>query len=192
MVIEGMVEHCGLDLEKNPEAVDSRPGSCWPGWWKRPYDDPDITIELKSAAPVADVRLPGLGIENTGVAHQLLPGMGRVDVDLYNTRVGGDLQALQTFVRGRVIAFQRDGQLEFRGGVLNGRQQVQPVEQIRQRRQEHEQVAVAGFHAQCGAHKVTGFPIWGVRNLLRLLARWALPMIDQAGVAGVHFTEVGR
>lgn len=29
-----------LALKPDPQAVDSRPPSCWPGWWRRPFDDP--------------------------------------------------------------------------------------------------------------------------------------------------------
>jgi len=30
-------DKCGLQLESDPKAVDSRPESSWPGWWKRPF-----------------------------------------------------------------------------------------------------------------------------------------------------------
>ncbi|MCK5861755.1 MAG: FAD-dependent oxidoreductase, partial [Candidatus Hydrogenedentes bacterium] len=40
-LVDGMTEHCGLVCEKDREAVDSRPESAWPGWWKHPYDDAD-------------------------------------------------------------------------------------------------------------------------------------------------------
>ncbi len=39
-VIQQMVEQCGWALEKNDTAIDSRPESKWPGWWRRPFDDP--------------------------------------------------------------------------------------------------------------------------------------------------------
>lgn len=29
-----------LPLNRDPQAVDSRPPTCWPGWWRRPMDDP--------------------------------------------------------------------------------------------------------------------------------------------------------
>ena len=32
----------GLNLEVNPEAVDSRSESSWPGWWKRPYSNNEL------------------------------------------------------------------------------------------------------------------------------------------------------
>jgi glycerol-3-phosphate dehydrogenase len=37
-LIEGLVKENGLSLKKNPDAIDSRPDSSWPGWWKRPYE----------------------------------------------------------------------------------------------------------------------------------------------------------
>ena len=39
-VIQQMVEHCGLALTKNDRAIDGRPETKWPGWWRRPFDDP--------------------------------------------------------------------------------------------------------------------------------------------------------
>jgi len=32
-------DKCELELENDPKAVDSRPESSWPGWWKRPFDN---------------------------------------------------------------------------------------------------------------------------------------------------------
>jgi glycerol-3-phosphate dehydrogenase len=38
---QGLVDRCGLSAIENPQAVDGRPDSCWPGWWRRPFDDPE-------------------------------------------------------------------------------------------------------------------------------------------------------
>ncbi len=38
-LIEGMVEHCGLELSNDSEAIDERPETSWPGWWRRPFED---------------------------------------------------------------------------------------------------------------------------------------------------------
>jgi glycerol-3-phosphate dehydrogenase len=40
-LIEGLVEHCGLRLSENPEAHDNREESSWPGWWTRPFENPE-------------------------------------------------------------------------------------------------------------------------------------------------------
>ena len=39
-VIQQMVEQCGLALTKNDRAIDGRPETKWPGWWRRPFDNP--------------------------------------------------------------------------------------------------------------------------------------------------------
>lgn len=39
-VIRRMQDECGLELVKNPAAVDSRSESRWPGWFNRPFEDP--------------------------------------------------------------------------------------------------------------------------------------------------------
>lgn len=38
-LIGQLIDHCGLALEPNPNAIDSRPDDRMPGWWTKPYDD---------------------------------------------------------------------------------------------------------------------------------------------------------
>lgn len=38
-VLRRMNFECGLALARNPQAVDSRPDSKWPGWYRRPFED---------------------------------------------------------------------------------------------------------------------------------------------------------
>ncbi len=40
-LLEGMVEEGWLPFEEDPEASFSRPESCLPGWWRRPFEDPE-------------------------------------------------------------------------------------------------------------------------------------------------------
>ncbi|MEX0611253.1 MAG: FAD-dependent oxidoreductase [Pirellulales bacterium] len=44
-VIQQMTEQCGLAFEKNNEAVDHRPETKWPGWWRQPFDNPERLAE---------------------------------------------------------------------------------------------------------------------------------------------------
>ncbi|MBD3289575.1 FAD-dependent oxidoreductase [candidate division KSB1 bacterium] len=37
-LIEGLKKECGVSLKPDPQAVDSRPESSLPGWWKHPYE----------------------------------------------------------------------------------------------------------------------------------------------------------
>lgn len=37
---EGLAAHCGLKLEARPDALEERRESSWPGWWRRPFEDP--------------------------------------------------------------------------------------------------------------------------------------------------------
>jgi glycerol-3-phosphate dehydrogenase len=39
-VVQQMASQCGLTLEPSPLATDSRTEARWPGWWRRPFDDP--------------------------------------------------------------------------------------------------------------------------------------------------------
>ena len=41
-LVEELHEKCGLLLEKDSEALDSRPGSNWPGWWNRPFANGEL------------------------------------------------------------------------------------------------------------------------------------------------------
>ena len=125
--------------------------------------------------------------------HQLAPVVGRVDVDLDDTRVGRDLQQRQARVaRGRV-AFEHDlhAQLGRRG--FDRRDQVEVVLQAGQRRHEDVQhaalAAVLGLGLRAiGAHRVAhlhaqrsaGDP---VRGLLAL--RCARRIGAELGVRGL-------
>lgn len=44
-LIDQLHDKIGLELEINPEAVDSRSEETWPGWWKRRYDDEELVKE---------------------------------------------------------------------------------------------------------------------------------------------------
>lgn len=39
-VIDRLRTECGMSLHRNERAVDSRAECKWPGWWRRPFDDP--------------------------------------------------------------------------------------------------------------------------------------------------------
>jgi glycerol-3-phosphate dehydrogenase len=45
-VIQCMVDQCGLELVKNENAIDCRPETKWPGWWRRPFDDRQRVAEF--------------------------------------------------------------------------------------------------------------------------------------------------
>ena len=38
-------DELGLNLEENPDAIDSRPENKWPGWWKPRYDNKESVKE---------------------------------------------------------------------------------------------------------------------------------------------------
>jgi glycerol-3-phosphate dehydrogenase len=52
-LVEGMAEHCGLELTREPPVVDERPESSWPGWWRRPFDDAEAVARRPDYARVA-------------------------------------------------------------------------------------------------------------------------------------------
>ena len=41
-LVKELNKKCGLRLENNPNALDSRPESSWPGWWKRPFSNGEL------------------------------------------------------------------------------------------------------------------------------------------------------
>ena len=41
-LVKELSDKCGLHLEKDITAIDSRPESSWPGWWKPPYSNGKI------------------------------------------------------------------------------------------------------------------------------------------------------
>jgi len=42
-LVDELHEKCGLQLQKDPKALDFRPESTWPGWWKRPFANGELT-----------------------------------------------------------------------------------------------------------------------------------------------------
>ena len=44
-VARHMQQQCGLELQANASAIDSRPESKWPGWWRPPWKDRERTRE---------------------------------------------------------------------------------------------------------------------------------------------------
>jgi len=44
-VLRQMNELCGLELQKNETACDSRSETAWPGWWRRPFDEPQRIVD---------------------------------------------------------------------------------------------------------------------------------------------------
>jgi hypothetical protein len=71
-----------------------------------------------------------------------------MDVDLDHAGVGRDPIAPDARIERRRIAFDRHGQLQFRGDGFHGTDQIDPVFDDRQRRKEYGQLAAAHLHAQ--------------------------------------------
>jgi L-2-hydroxyglutarate oxidase LhgO len=42
-VIDQMSLQCGLPVKRRPNAIDERPETRWPGWWRRPFEDSERT-----------------------------------------------------------------------------------------------------------------------------------------------------
>ena len=38
-LVDGMQKELGLELSPDTDALDSRPESAWPGWWRRPFEN---------------------------------------------------------------------------------------------------------------------------------------------------------
>ena len=75
-------------------------------------------------------------------------------VDLDYARVGGHLDALEPVVVGCFVAFEHHGRTGLPGGSLDGGDEVEPVLEMGQGRQEQVQDAVAWFGAEGSADKV--------------------------------------
>ena len=99
----------------------------------------------------AQAGLMGLLVEDFGVADQLIPGFRRMDIDLDDAWIGGDVEAFEAPVVGRLIAFQAHRHPQLGGGGLDVGQQIQIVLQIVHWRQEYMQTAVTRLHTQGGA-----------------------------------------
>ena len=100
----------------------------------------------------AQARLARVFIERGGVRHQLLPIGGGMDVHFDDAGIGRHFNHAQARIVRRRVALDDHRHFQMRGGVFDGRQQVDIVFGHRQRRHEHEQTAVASLDAQGGAH----------------------------------------
>ena len=85
---------------------------------------PAVEHEFFGAQP----RLPRLFVERRRVAHQLVPAVGRMDVDLDHAGVGRDLEMVQPMIVRRRVAFDHDRQCASSArGLLDRGDQVEVV-----------------------------------------------------------------
>ena len=89
------------------------------------------------------------GIVQKGRAiHDLAEGARRMNIDLNDARVWGNLQHPQAGIVWRRITFQDDLPIQFGRRLLDRRQELQVVLKMRQRRHEDIQVCIAHFDAK--------------------------------------------
>ena len=135
--------------------------------------------------------LPGLFVEEFGAFYQLVPGGGRLYVDLDDTGVWRDPEIAQTCIRWRLVAFQQHRAMQLFGGGLNGSHQLQVILDALQRRHKQVQAAFPCFGAQRG----TGQPVGGLVDLGHtLVVRGRLAMAAQlrrSGKLGLVLVRVG-
>ena len=126
---------------------------------RRAADDDVVAAAGAGVAAVEHELLgaePGLVrvlVEAGGDLHHLLPRAGRLDVDLDDAGIGGDLDDAEARIGGRRVAFQTYRQLQGGGRLLDGGDQLDVVVGALQRRHEDAQVAVASLERDGGAHR---------------------------------------
>ncbi len=96
----------------------------------------------------AQTRQPRLFVQLGCPLRQFAPAVGRMNVDLDDTRVGRHHQAFDPVVTRRLVALQHHRHFQVRGGGFYGGHQFQVMFQQRHRRHEHMQTPFPGFHAQ--------------------------------------------
>ena len=126
-------------------------------------------------------------VQGEGVLLQLVPAGGGMDVDLDDTRVRGDRQAPQAMIVRRLVTFHDHRHLQFGGGGLDRADQIQIMLQVRQRRHEHVQTAVPGFHAQRRVDAFAGQTRRRVAAVHRLLLK-----PRRCGGSGNEFAKTPR
>ena len=60
-LVDGMQKELGLELSSDTVALDARPESAWPGWWRRPFEDgaPDARADHGCAVCFCEVISEG-------------------------------------------------------------------------------------------------------------------------------------
>ena len=113
----------------------------------------------------AQAGLARVLVNALGDRHAVVPGRGGMDVHLDHAGIGGHADHVQArVVRGR-IALDMDLQVQAQGRGLDRVQQVQVFLQRGDRRHEHAQPPVLGFHGERGAHGSLQFPVPGAGHL---------------------------
>ncbi|MNR07555.1 hypothetical protein D3C85_1236800 [compost metagenome] len=121
---------------------------------------------------------PGLArffVEEFGALDQLIPGRGRLHVDLDHPRIRGDAEVAQTWIARRLIALQQHRAHQLFGCGFDGSDQFEVILDPLQRR--HEQIQPA--FPRLGAEGGTGQPVGGfvdLRCALLYLGSFALAL----------------
>ena len=108
-----------------------------------------------------EAGLPGFLVEKLGALHQLVPGGGRLHVDLDHARVRCHPEVAQARVARRLVTFQQHRAMQLFSGGLDGRHQFQIILHPLQRRHEQVEPAFPRFGTQGGA----GQPVRGLIDL---------------------------
>ena len=107
----------------------------------------------------AQAVFTGCFVQFGGAADHFPPVVHGLDVHLDHPGVGGDLQAVDTRIERRRIAFHHHRELCFFGGGLHGGRQLQISLQGTDRRHEDIQLAVPRLHAKGRSnHPAGGLP----------------------------------
>src|SRR5688500_3780945 len=109
--------------------------------------------------------LARLFVKKLGALNQLIPGGGRLDVNLDHPRIRSNAEIAQTRVARWLIAFQQYRAMQLLGGGFDGGDQFQIVLDPLQWRHEQVQPAFSRFGAESGA----GQPVGGLVDLWRTL-----------------------
>ncbi|MNT03769.1 hypothetical protein D3C72_1383200 [compost metagenome] len=130
----------------------------------------EMVTTARAGMPAVDHEFLGgqpslarLFIEEFGALDQLIPGRGRLHVDLDHPRIRGDAQVAQAWIARRLIPLQQHRAHQLFGGGFDGSDQLEVILDPFQRR--HEQVQTA--FPRLGTERRAGQPVGGFVDVWR-------------------------
>ncbi len=109
-------------------------------------------VELETLG--GEAASTGLVVEDGRGLGELVPGRGRMKVDLDHSRVRRHHEAAHASIARGWVALDHDGAVDLRGGFLDVCHQLECGGEVVERGQEHVDATVTAFHAHRGRRSV--------------------------------------
>src|SRR5271170_5821224 len=98
-----------------------------------------------------EARLARLPVQELSPLHELIPAMGRMNIDLDDARVRRDFKYIEAWIGRLLVAFQHHRLPKRPRGGFDRAHQLQIILELGKRRHEYVQHSTSGFSAKRAA-----------------------------------------